>query len=84
MCQVLVEQEGYHGSQTLLISLAKHDHICSCENLLTFETLPTPTACSLFGTALPVIILTLHTVVKERESLFLKPASCEITSYPQI
>lgn len=84
MCQVLVEQEAYHGSQTCLISLARHDHICSCENLPTFETLPTPTACSLFCTALPVIILTLHIVVKEREPLFLTPASLEMTSYPQI
>lgn len=74
MCQVLVENEGYHGGQTLLI----------CENLLTSEKLPAPTACRLFHPALPVIMLILHITDKEREPLFLRPASPKIISYPKI
>lgn len=81
---MLVEQEGYHGGQTLLISLARHDHICNCEYMLTFEKLPAPTACRLFCTALAVIILILHIAAKEREPLFLRPASPKIISYPKI
>lgn len=56
---MLVGQEGCHGGQTLLISLARHDHIHNCENLLVFEKLPVATAYRLLCTALPVITLIL-------------------------
>ena len=68
MCQVLAEQEGYHGGQTLLIFLARHNHIHNCENLLTSEKLRGPTACRLFCTALPVIMLILH--ITDRENAY--------------
>lgn len=83
ICQVLVVQEVYHGIQTLIF-LARHGHICNCENLLTFEKLPAPTACRLFCTALPVTTIILHITDKAREPLFLRPASPKITSYPKI
>lgn len=83
-CQVLVEHKGYCEGQTLLIFLARHDHIRNCENLLTFEKLPAPTACGPFHTALPVIMLIFRMTDKERQPLFLRPASPKIISYPKI
>lgn len=74
-CWVLVAQEGHHGGQTLLLSLARCDHIVrTCLHLKNY----------LLFTALPLIILILHIAVKERKPLVLRPASPNIISYPKI